>query len=114
MLTVEKLKQFGADTEEGLSRCMNMEEFYLNLCGMIKTEQNFAVLKEAIDKNDLDKAFEAAHSLKGVLGNLSITPLYSLSSEITELLRRKAEADYPALVEQLLVKKAEFDALFDE
>ena len=31
MLTVEKLKEYGADTGEGLNRCMNNEAFYLRL-----------------------------------------------------------------------------------
>ena len=29
MLTVAALREFGANTEEGLSRCMNNEAFYL-------------------------------------------------------------------------------------
>ena len=31
MITVEKLKSFGADTEDGIARCLDDEGFYLML-----------------------------------------------------------------------------------
>jgi hypothetical protein len=31
MLTIDKLREFGADVDEGLSRCMKMEDFYIGL-----------------------------------------------------------------------------------
>ena len=34
MITIDKLQQFGADTREGLGRCMNNEAFYLRLVNM--------------------------------------------------------------------------------
>ena len=34
MLTIEKLKAYGANVDEGLSRCMNNETFYLRLVNM--------------------------------------------------------------------------------
>ncbi|MBR2100374.1 MAG: Hpt domain-containing protein [Eubacterium sp.] len=37
----------------------------------------------ALKNNNLDEGFEIAHSLKGVLGNLSLTPLYDIMVEIT-------------------------------
>ena len=49
--------------------------------------------------------------LKGVLGNLAITPLFEPMSEITELLRVKEDADYPALVDAIMLKWNEFLAL---
>ena len=58
-------------------------------------------------KKNYKEAFEAAHSLKGVLGNLSLTPLYDKVCEITELLRAGEDADYAALT-------AETDGLREE
>ncbi len=40
-------------------------------------------------------------ALKGVLGNLSLTPLYEKASEITELLRARSEADYEKMMADL-------------
>lgn len=107
-MTLDDLNAFGANVDEGLSRCMNNEAFYLRLVESLKGETGFEMLQAAIDAGDLDAAFEAAHALKGVLGNLSITPLYEPVSEITELLRVKQDADYPALVDAIMLKWNEF------
>ena len=87
MMTVEALKNFGANTEEGLSRCMNNEAFYLRMVGMGLGDPNFDRLKTAVEAGDAKEAFEAAHALKGVMGNLSLTPLYVPLSELTEQLQ---------------------------
>lgn len=111
MLTIDALNGFGADTAEGLSRCYNNETLYLRLVKMVPAEQNFDKLKQALDTNDLDAAFEAAHALKGVLGNLSLTPMFEKCSEITELLRARTETDYAPLLTTLLDQKDALTAL---
>ena len=95
MLTLEKLKEFGADTDEGLARCMNNEDFYLKMVGMGIADERFESIKGVLEQKDWDGAFEMAHALKGVLGNLALTPIYEPMSEMTELLRAKdTNADY--------------------
>ena len=111
MLTIEKLNDFGADTQEGLGRCYGNEALYLRLVGMIPAEASFDKLQGALQSGDLDGAFEAAHALKGVLGNLSLTPMYKVCSEMTELLRARTEMDYTPLLEALLTKRESLAAL---
>ena len=111
MVTIEKLNEFGADTAEGLARCYGNEALYLRLIGMVVKEESFDNLDKAIAANDLNAAFEAAHALKGVLGNLSLTPMYDKCSEITELLRARREMDYTPLLADLLQKRDELSAL---
>ena len=108
MLTIKDLKEFGADTDAGLGRCLGNEAMYLRFVGMALKDPAFERLPEAAASGDLASAFEAAHSLKGVVGNLAITPLYDALSDITELLRARTEMDYSekldaikALVDQL-------------
>ena len=67
MLTLEGLKSYGANTEEGMARCMNNEAFYLRMVGMMAEDRHAEALEEAIGKGDLQAAFEAAHALKGTL-----------------------------------------------
>ena len=105
MITIEKLNAFGADTAEGLARCYGSEALYLKLVNMIPGESNFDLLEQALANNDLDKAFEAAHALKGVLGNLSLTPMYQISVELTELLRSRTQTNYAPLVQKLLSQR---------
>ncbi len=102
MLTIEALRSFGADTDDGLNRCMNNEAMYLQLVGMGLGDANFDKLAAAVEAGDRQTAFEAVHTLKGVMGNLSLTPLYEKTSEMTELLRAGKDADYPAYLEEIL------------
>ena len=105
MLTIDALKEIGAQPEEGLKRCLDNEEFYLNLVKMVPSDAGFQNLQDALDRNDLDAAFEAAHALKGVLGNLSLTALREPVLEITELLRSRTEMDYTPLMTEILEQR---------
>ncbi len=87
MLTIDALKAYGADTLTGLSRCLNNEAFYLRLVKMSLADANFDRLKAALEARDYVQAFEAAHALKGSLGNLSLTPLFDPICTLTERLR---------------------------
>ena len=113
MITIEKLNAFGVNTAEGLSRCMGSEPLYLKLVGKLCGEKKFDELYEAVQAGDLDRAFEAAHALKGVLGNLSVTPIYEKTVELTELLRVKAEADYVPMAKEIVDMHDEFKKLFE-
>lgn len=97
-MTIEQLTAYGANTKEGLQRCMNNESFYLRMVKMIPGDANFQKLFDAIDAGNLTAAFEAAHAIKGSTGNLSLTPIYAPVCEITELLRTHTQTDYSALI----------------
>lgn len=101
-MTIEQLNQFGANTAEGIARCAGMEALYLRLVKMIPAEANFDNLKTALDANNLDDAFAAVHALKGVLGNLSLTPMYDKCVELTEPLRQRTQMDYSPMLNELL------------
>ena len=111
MLTIEKLREFGANVDEGVKRCVNNETFYLTMVTKSLQEPGFDNLKGAIEAGDLDKAFEIAHALKGVTGNLALTPIDTPVREITELLRSHTDMDYGPLVSEILTKKNELAAL---
>ena len=102
MLTLELLKNFGVDTKEGLTRCMNNQKFYFRMISLGLSNDSFEKLGKALEENNLDEAFEAAHALKGVIGNLALTPIYTPLSEMTEMLRAKKTADYTAMYKPIL------------
>ena len=102
MLTIENLKELGANVDEGLGRCFGNEALYLRLVGMGLADAHFDGLREALDAGDPKAAFEAAHALKGVLANLALTPILTPISEMTESLRGKTdEVDVEALYAQM-------------
>ncbi|MBO7519532.1 MAG: Hpt domain-containing protein [Clostridia bacterium] len=97
MLTVEKLKEYGADVETGLSRCANNEALYLRLVKICIEELSSSALGEALEAGDLERAFDIAHKLKGGVTNLALEPVSVPVCEITELLRNKTPGDYGKL-----------------
>lgn len=106
MLTIDALRSFGADVDSGLGRCMDNESFYFRLVKMALEDASFERLSAAAASGDVKAAFEAAHSLKGVLGNLSLTPLFAPASEITELLRSGTAVDVSVQLAELAAQRA--------
>ena len=111
MLTIDALSSYGGNVEEGLTRCVNNEAFYLKLVGKTMDDPSFERLTKAIENKDLDDAFEAAHALKGALGNLALTPLCEPVNEMVELLRAKEDADYDLYIEEITNKKKALEEL---
>ena len=101
MLTLDKLRDFGADISDGMGRCLNNEDMYIRLVNMALADKSFAALDEALENDDIKAAFEAAHSLKGITGNLALTPLFKPVSELTELLRPGQKTDCGSLPEEI-------------
>ena len=116
MLTLEKLRAYGADVDEGMGRCMNNEVFYLRLVNMAADDGGFEKLRAAMENGDRKESFEAAHALKGMLGNLALTPVSRPASELTELLRSETggETEAPRLLEEILTQRAKLLQLRDE
>ena len=111
MLTIERMRAFGANVDEGLGRCMGREDFYLRLVKMARADANMEKLSRGVADGDLDAAFEAAHALKGVLSNLALTPMQEPASQLTELLRGKTPGDYRGLLETILRERDRLAAL---
>ena len=111
MLTLDALRACGANTAEGLGRCMNNEAFYLRLVNMALDDASFQKLSDAVAAGDKRAGFEAAHSLKGVLGNLALTPIYAPVAEMTELLRAAVDADYQSYLNRILAARNQMIAL---
>ena len=107
MLTLESLRAWGADTAAGMNRCMNNEAFYLKMIEKAMQDPSCENLKLAVESGDLARGFEIAHALKGVTGNLALTPIDTPVREITELLRSRLETDYTPLLTEIITRKNE-------
>ncbi len=97
-MTIDDLIAFGANVSEGLQRCLNKEDFYLRMVKKVPGDANFQKLFDAMEAGDLATAFEAAHAIKGATGNLSLTPIFAPTAEMTELLRARTQTDYSTLL----------------
>ena len=111
VLTIDKLKRYGAKVDEGMARCLNNEAIYFRLIGMAVEDSAFEKLENGLKNGDLDAAFAAAHTLKGSLGNLSLEPMYRPVTELTELLRHKTPGDYEAYLQTIKTQRAALQTL---
>ena len=93
-MTIVSLKEFGANIDEGLERCMGMEDFYIEMIELGMSDERFELLGKNLEAKDLEEAFETVHALKGVIGNLALKPIYEPLAEMTELLRARKLVDY--------------------
>ena len=98
MLTIADLREFGADVDEALVRCMNKEDFYLLLVGKALDDMKLSQLEEQINEKDYDAAFETAHTLKGMFTNLSLTPISDPVCRIKKNKSKKTDTDYSSLM----------------
>lgn len=91
------LEAYGADYAKTMERFMGNEAFYMRMLMMLSRDENLQLLGTALENGDLTAAFEAAHTLKGVAGNLGLTPLYDAVCKIVEPLRKREDGcDYSA------------------
>jgi len=87
MTLLEELAALGADITDGLNRLMNNEAIYIKL--LKKLPDSIAKLEVLpfIESGDIETAIQNAHTIKGMTGNLSVTPLYHAYTEIVNMLR---------------------------
>jgi len=96
--------QAGIRYDEGLARFMGNAALYQTFLKKFPADPGFSALGDALRAGDAEAAFQAAHSLKGVSGNLSLNDLYENTIPLVEALRgradlAKARALYPAVEE---------------
>ncbi len=77
----------GCDIKGALPRFIDNRDFYCSMLAQIPNEENFSKLGVALDAEDVAAAFDAAHTLKGVIGNMGLTPMYEEVCYIVESLR---------------------------
>ncbi len=111
MLTIDALRRFGANVEEGVARCMGNEAFYLRMVAMAADDKYLKQMQEGFAAGDLDKAFEGAHGMKGVMANLAITPVLTPVAELSDSLKVHKEMDYAPLLAETEKQFSEFAAL---
>ncbi|WP_294145492.1 Hpt domain-containing protein [uncultured Clostridium sp.] len=83
----EILGAYGVDYDRTMARFMGNEKFYLKILKRLPQDQNLDGLGAALDKEDLAAAFEAAHTIKGLAGNLGLQSIYEVISAMVEPLR---------------------------
>ena len=84
----ESLIAGGIDVDDVLKRCMGSEALVERLLKKFLIDSSYEKLVEAIRNKDENAVMDAAHTLKGVCGNLSINHLFVLVDCMVQKLRR--------------------------
>lgn len=112
MLLTEFFDNIGESLENVMIR-IKKEERIVRYLGLFLQDPSFSDLEKAFEANDVQSAFRAAHTLKGVASNLGFDKLSEASSILTEDLRplaftanskdlfEKVKVNYAKIVENI-------------
>lgn len=81
------LKESGVNLETALERFLGNEALLERFLRKFLEDKSFGEIITAMELNHSEDAFKAAHTLKGVAGNLSIDSVYHAVIPIVEALR---------------------------
>lgn len=105
---MEELSELGVDTKDALARFMGNSELYERMLKKFpKTVEESPVLAYARSE-DYETATSNAHALKGVTGNLSLTPLYDRYTKIVDMYRESNFEQANALLDETLELQRKF------
>ena len=76
--------------EEGKKRVMNNGKLYAKLLTKFKNDTNLNDLVTFAGAEDWEKAQAAAHTIKGIAANLSLTELFNQSLEVETQIKGKS------------------------
>ncbi len=82
-----QLSKAGVSANQGIERFNGDKGLYEEMLNNFVNDKNYFSLCEALERKDVDAAFSAAHSLKGVAGNLSMNRLFDDIFPLVEILR---------------------------
>lgn len=83
-----RLEAAGIDVDALSERVMGSEALMERLLGKFAASRDYPALAAALEEGGRERACAAAHTLKGVCGNLSMDGLYALFTAQVETLRR--------------------------
>lgn len=78
------------DYADVMSR-LRTDERVKKFLGKVADDKSMELLESSLKDRNMEEAFRAAHTMKGVSMNLSLTKLYEVAENMTEALRGRTE-----------------------
>ncbi len=100
MTLKECYMQMGADYE-GIVQRLRSEALIQRIILKFPQDPSYQELCQALKDKNIEVAFRAAHTLKGVCQNLGFNNLYEPSAELTERLRPLQEVETDDLMQKV-------------
>lgn len=107
MSLLDELQALGADIHDGLTRFVNNTALYEKMLKKFPGAAEGLPVLSNFESGDLDAALANAHTLKGMTGNLSLTPLYHAYTDIVALLREEKPAQAQEIMKGIVDKQEE-------
>ncbi len=81
----------GININKGLQRVAGNRQLYYDLLGNFLTTHSGTPkqIRHALDEQDITKAAQLTHTLKGISGNLSAETIFSLATDLEQMLHQK-------------------------
>lgn len=95
------LQSEGVNMECVMGRFMGNEALYIKFLKRFMEDESFQTMQEQFKKGNLEEAFKAAHTLKGLTANLGLDGIMVSVVPITEKLRAGSEDGVKELMEQV-------------
>lgn len=77
-----QMDRLGMNTQEALTRFMGNEELFLSFVCQLPEKLDFTAIRQALENQDDNAFYMGVHNLKGMAGNLSITPIHDCTQAI--------------------------------
>ena len=110
------IKKFYEDTNSNYNAALSIMMNDMLIERMIKKfmeNNSYNAIIDAYNAKNIKEVFVLSHSFKGVTGNLALTNLYNIASDLTELTRDKEEADIDSEIEKLKTEYQLIKNVFD-
>ena len=98
------IKKFYEETNSNYQAALSIIMNDMLIERMIKKfmdNNSYQAIIDAYEAKNIKDVFALSHSFKGVTGNLALTNLYNIASELTEATRNKEVADIDDLIAKL-------------
>ncbi len=109
--TIEALRNWGCDIDGAMERFDDDVELFLSFLPDIVNEPAVVKLGEDLKSGNVSGAFDCAHLIKGLLGNMGITPLYEIAIRLVEPLRHGSDEGLLPIYEEFMQAHKEFTEL---
>ena len=84
---IEQLNSVHVNTSQAIARFSGNSDLFEKFLNKFTQDDNYLKIQNAMQQKDYDALLSAAHTLKGVSGNLAMETLYQVCSEMVTHLR---------------------------
>jgi len=102
MNLLDELSELGADIGDGLTRFANNAALYEKILKKFPSAAAELPVEIHFEHGDTEAALANAHTLKGLTGNLSLTPLYKAYTDIVSLMREGKPEQARAILSEIV------------